>query len=166
MEEFNKYLPWIIGAVVLIYLFRKSGSTTRLAPQTQIVQTPQPDPYAESRLQAFQAIVPLGLAQLQAGVESERNRLSQAVALRSEDVELARVNAFAQAAEREANLNYFQREQDRQLQSGAIDRYYSSRNLSSILSSVNTALSSIFRPGGGGTIFGTPPTFPRLGGFF
>jgi hypothetical protein len=72
---------------------------------------------------------------------------------------------------RQFELYLQQREQDRQLQQGAIDRYYSSRNTGQtgqIIGSVAQALGNIFGGSGRGIFdvgsndpFRTPSTFPR-----
>lgn len=187
MEAFKKYLPWIIGAVVLLFvLSRLRGGSTEFLPQTEIVQTPQSDPFAALRGEAFNVLAQVGLAQVEAESRYQQGLIERATgldALRFEneartralefereirskalDVDLEKSRLSTGIAERISNLNFLQREQDRQVQQGAIDRFYSSRNTGNILSSVNTALQSIFsgrRRGGG--IFGTPPIFP--GGF-
>jgi len=150
MENFQKFLPWIIGAVVLIYVLRKLTTKTSLVPQTQFVQTPQPDPYAESRAQAFNLLAGLGVAQTQADVEKARIASEEKINLSAVDFQ-----------NRLASLNFFQRNQDIQSQNAAIDRYYSSRNTQSIVGSISQALSQIFgaRTGSSGTIYRTPPIF-------
>jgi hypothetical protein len=166
MESIKQYLPWIIGAVVVIYVLRKLTTRTSLLPQTQIVQTPQTDPYAEARSKAFDALIGLGVAQTQGDIE--RARISEASSLErlrigaEENINLSALNV----QERLANLNFLQRDQDRQLQQNAINRSISAQNTGNIVSSISQAISSIFgNRSGGGTIFGTPPTFPRFGGF-
>ena len=59
-------------------------------------------------------------------------------------------------------LFYGSREQDRQLQQSAIDRYYSSRNTQGIVGSIGQALSGIFGSGNTGS-FRTPPIFGGFG---
>jgi hypothetical protein len=168
MENIKQYLPWIIGAVVLIYVLRKLTTKTSFLPQTQLIQTPQTDPYAESRSKAFELLTGLGISQTQADVE--RSRISEASALERLRIGAERdVNLSAiEFQNRLANLNILQRDQDRQLQQSAIDRYYSSRNNQAIFGSINQALNSIFR-NRNGNIFGTPKTFPsssfEFGGF-
>jgi|SRR5215510_6392432 len=157
MENIKQYLPWIIGAVVLIYVLRKLTTKTSFLPQTQFVQTPQTDPYAESRSKAFELLTGLGVSQLNADVAKFRIASEEKINLNAINYQ-----------NRLADLNLLQRDQDRQLQQGAIDRYYSSRNTQAILSSVNQALSSIFG-NRNKNVFGTPPTFPQtsfdFGGF-
>jgi len=150
MENFQKFLPWIIGAVVLVYVLRKLTTKTSLVPQTQFVQTPQPDPYAESRAQAFNLLAGLGVAQTQADVEKARIASEEKINLSAVDFQ-----------NRLASLNFFQRNQDIQSQNAAIDRYYSSRNTQSIVGSISQALSQIFgaRSGSSGAIYRTPPIF-------
>ena len=63
MEQFGKYLPWIIGAIVILYVLKKVTTRTGFAPQTQLTQTPQPDAYAEARSKAFDTLASLGIAQ-------------------------------------------------------------------------------------------------------
>jgi hypothetical protein len=165
MGDFKKYIPWIIGgAIVLIVLSRLSGRSTRLVPQTQFVETPQMDQLAESRLSAFQGLLQVIGLQIGADTEARRAEIQRELGLKALDVDLSKANLFAQAAEREAQYNFFARENDRQIQQSAIDRYYSSRNTGNIIGSVTQALSSIFGNRGGGGVF-TPPTFPR-GGLF
>lgn len=158
METVKQYLPWIIGAIVIIYIARKLTTKTSLVPQTQLIQTPQSDAYTEARSQAFQSLIGL------AGITTQTEAATNLETLRinaEQSINLAGINA----SERIANLNAFQREQDRQVQQTAIDRYYSSRNTGQIVNSISQALSSIFANRGGGNIFGTPPTFPSFGGF-
>jgi len=174
METFKQYLPWIIGAVVVLYVLRKLTTKTSLLPQTQFIQTPQNDPYAESRSKAFELLTGLGIAQIEGSVESariaetsaiERARLASASTLEKlrigaeENVSLSAI----QAQQSLANLNFLQRSQDQRIQQGAIDRYYDSRNTGSIVGSITQAISQIFGNRQGGSIFGTPPTFPRSG---
>lgn len=68
---------------------------------------------------------------------------------------------------RQFQLYLMERENDRRLQQGAIDRFYSSRNTGQIIGSISQALGGLFG-NQGGSIFGTPPTFPSsgFGGFF
>lgn len=157
MDKFKQYLPWIIVAAVGLYLInRLRGGRTVLAPQTQFTQTPQPDPFATLRGEGFAELARLGIASVESETQRARDRIVGEV-----EIEKARLStsSFLQAA----NIEFLQREQDRRLQKGAIDRYYSSRDTANITSSVNTALSSIFGGGNRGTVFGTPPTFPRFG---
>lgn len=169
MENIKQYLPWIIGAIVFIYVLRKLTTKTALVPQTQFVQTPQVDAYAEARSKAFELLTGLGIAQTQADVE--RSRIAEASSLERFRIEAEKdVNLSAiQLQNRLANLNILQRSQDYQLQQSAIDRYYSSRNTQSIVGSITQALGQIFGNRSGGNVFGTPPTFPRsqfdFGGF-
>lgn len=176
MEAFKQYLPYIIVGAVVLYLIRKLASQqTALVPQTQFVETPQVDPFTESRASAFQGLLQLAGLQIGAEAETERARIAGALTGRAQDVQLAlgtrafdvdlaKADLYARAAERAANLNFLTREQDRQIQQGAIDRYYSSRTTSDIIGSVSQTLSNIFgNRGGRGGIF-TPPTFPS-GGF-
>ena len=165
MENFQKYIPWIIGAVVIIYVLRKLTTKTSLLPQTQIVQTPQPDIYAESRSKAFELLSTLGVAQTQADVD--KSRIAEASALErlrigaEKDINLSAI----EFQNRLANLTILQRAQDNQIQQRAIDRYYSSRNTQSIIGSIGQTLGSIF--GSKGRNIFTPPTFPsnNFGGF-
>lgn len=168
MDNFKQYLPWIIGAVVLIYVLRKLTTKTSFLPQTQFTQTPQSDPYADARSKAFELLSGLGIAETQAGVE--KAKISEA-----SDLEKLRIGAEKdinltglQFQNRLADLSILQRSQDYQLQQSAIDRYYSSRNSQAIVGSISQALGQIFS-GGGKNIFGTPPTFPKtsfdFGGF-
>jgi hypothetical protein len=175
METFKKYLPWIIGGIVLLFVL--SRLKTNLVPQTALTQTPQPDPYAEDRATAFQSLIGLAGIQTQADLQREETAATTSLAIRAQeiqrelglrsfDIESSRINAAYQAALNSANLSFLQREQDRELQQSAIDRAASSRTTGNILNSINTALSGIFGSRGrSGTIFGTPPTFPS-GGFF
>lgn len=184
MENWKQYLPWIIGAAIVLYAFSRFRQRTILAPQTQITQTPQPDAYLDARTSAFTSLV--GLANTISaqdtirGVESARQetarilglageettRLQSANALtvanRSFDTDIALANIYASVQNTLNNLNLLSRNQDRMLQQGAIDRYYSSRNLDSIVGSISGALSNIFgnRSGTGSIFRGTPPTFP------
>lgn len=168
MESIKQYLPWIIVAVVGIYVIRKLTTKTAFLPQTQFTQTSQPDPYAESRSKAFELLSSLGIAQTQATVE--QSRIAEASALERLRIGAERdVNLSAiEFQNRLTNLNILQRDQDRQFQQSAIDRYYSSRNNQAIFGSINQALSTIFQ-NRTGNIFGTPKTFPSysfdFGGF-
>jgi hypothetical protein len=165
MEDFKRYLPWIIGgAILLIILSRLSSRTTKLAPQTQFVETQQVDQFAESRASAFAGLLDVVGLQIGAEAETARARLQYDLGLKALETDLSKSRILADAATREAEFNYLSRENDRQIQQGAIDRYYSSRNTSNIVGSVTQALSSIFGSRSGGGIF-TPPTFPR-GGLF
>lgn len=175
METFKKYLPWIIGGVVLLFVL--SRLKTNLVPQTALTQTPQPDPYAADRASAFQSLIGLAGIQTQADTQARENELTTTLAsraqeiqyqlgLKSLDVDTARINSAYQSALNATNLQFLNREQDRQLQQGAIDRAADSKTTQTILGSINTALSTIFNQRNrNGNIFGTPPTFPS-GGFF
>jgi len=164
MESIKQYLPWIIGAVVVIYVLRKLTTRTSLLPQTQIVQTPQTDPYAEARSKAFDALIGLGVAQTQGDIE--RAKIAEASSLErfrigaEENINLSALNV----QERLANLNFLQRDQDRQLQQSAINRTISAQNTDNIVNSISQAISSIFG-NRNRNVFGTPPTFPSLEGF-
>lgn len=171
MEKLKQYAPYIIVAGVILYLILRMRSTqTTLAPQTQFSEVQQTDPLIEARTTAFNILGELGLAETAASVERERNvltdkaqRFNFALGSKALDVDLEKSRLLNNAIVQEINTNFLQREQDRQLQQGAIDRYYSSRRTSDvagIVGSVSQALSSIFHPSG--TIFGTPPTFPRF----
>jgi hypothetical protein len=164
MESIKQYLPWIIGAVVVIYVLRKLTTRTSLLPQTQIVQTPQTDPYAESRSKAFDALIGLGIAQTQGDIE--RAKISEASSLERFRIGAEeRINLSAlDVQESLAQLNFLQRDQDRQLQQSAINRTISSRNTGNIVNSISQAISSIFG-NRNRNVFGTPPTFPTFGGF-
>ena len=177
METLKKYAPWIIGAIVVLYILRKMTTRTALLPQTQITQTPQVDPFAESRANAFEQLVGLGIAQTQADVESrsiataanlEAKRISSAFDLESKRIasgETVSLSSF-DVSRYIANLNFLERDQDRQVQNNAINRYYSSRTTGNIVGSIAQTLGQIFSNRQGGNVFGTPPTFPRFGGFF
>lgn len=164
METFKQYFPWIIGAVVVLYVLRKLTTKTSLLPQTQFIETPQTDPYAEARTKAFELLTGLGIAQIEGDVERARiSETSTLEKLRIGAEENVNLSAIA-IQERLANLNFLQRSQDQRIQQGAIEQYYSSRNTGNIVGSITQALSSIFGNRQGGNVFGTPPTFPR-GGF-
>jgi len=182
MEEFKKYLPWIIGAAIVLFILSRlsKGSGATFVPQTQIVQTPQPDPYAQQRADVFSKIIDF------AGIESATNaateQAKQALAVQSQsnilgaitqskalDVQsgiaanqynaaLASTNAYANALSQQLNLNFLQRQQDIQAQNAAINQYYSSRQNASIAGSISNALARIFQPQGG-NVYGTPPIF-------
>lgn len=182
--DWQKYLPWIIGGAIVLYIFTKMRSRTVLAPQTQITETPQTDPYLEARSGAFGSLVELagniaaqdtvksiGLAREDTAktlglAKEETARFATSTGLtianRSFDTQISLANIYAQVQNYAANLNILNRNQDRQIQQSAIDRYYSSRNLESIAGSISTALGSIFgnRSGSGSIFRGTPPTFP------
>jgi len=165
MENIKQYLPWIIGAVVLIYVLRKLTTKTSFLPQTQLIQTPQVDPFAESRSKAFELLTGLGITTTQA--EIEKFRISEASALERLRIGAERdVNLSAiEFQNRLENLNILQRDQDRQLQQGAIDRYYSSRNTQAIFNSISQTLGQIFA-NRNRNVFGTPPTFPQFSSDF
>jgi hypothetical protein len=175
METFKKYLPWIIGGVVLLFVL--SRLKTNLVPQTSLVQTAQPDPYAADRANAFQSLISLAGIETQAETARQENTLANTLATRAQDiqrelglksfdVQSQQINAAYQAAINATNTSLLQREQDRQLQQSAINRAYDSRSTQQILGSINTALSSIFsNRGSNPNVFGTPPIFPS-GGFF
>jgi len=162
METFKQYLPWIIGAVVILYVLRKLTTKTAFLPQTQFVQTPQADPYAEARSKAFELLTGLGIARIQS--DTERARIEETSTLEKlriaadENVNLSAINV----QERLGQLNFLQRSQDQRIQDSAVERYYSSRNTGSIVGSIAQTLSSIFGQRGG-NVFGTPPTFPKSG---
>jgi hypothetical protein len=164
MESIKQYLPWIIGAIVVIYVLRKLTTRTSLLPQTQIVQTPQADPYAEARSKAFDALIGLGVAQTQGDIErakiAETSSLERLRIGAEENINLSALNV----QERLANLNFLQRDQDRQMQQSAINRTISAQNTGNIVSSISQAISSIFG-NRNRNVFGTPPTFPTFGGF-
>ena len=175
MEQFKKYLPWIIGGVIaLIVLSRLRGQSTRLVPQTQFVETPQADQFAESRAGAFAGLLELTGLQIGEEAETERARIAGAIAGRAQEVQfrlglksletdLSKTSVLADAARRAAEFDFLSRENDRQVQQSAIDRFYSSRTTSDIIGSVSQALSGIFgsRNRTGGVIL-TPPTFPTF----
>lgn len=175
--DFKRYLPWIIGgAIVLFILLRLRGQSTRLVPQTQFVESQQVDQFAESRAGAFAGVLQVLGLQIEQDAETERARIAGEVAGRAQkfqfdlglkglETDLAKTNILADAARRSAEFDFLSRENDRQIQQSAINRYYSSRTTGNIIGSVSQALSNIFRPSGSGGIF-TPPTFPRSGGFF
>lgn len=183
MEALKKYAPWIIGAIVVLYIIRKATSRTALLPQTVITETPQVDPFAEARSTAFGQLVELGIAETQSDIartgfdlESRRiatnanleaKRIASAFDLESKRIASGETISLSSldVSRYIANLNTLQRNQDRELQQGAIDRYYSSRNTTSIVGSISQALGNIFGNRQGGSIF-TPPTFPRFGGLF
>ena len=177
METLKKYAPWIISAIVVLYIVRKATTRTALLPQTVITETPQVDPFAEARSKAFDTLVGLGIAQTQSNLEA--NRIATSASLESKriasafDLESRRIASgetvslsSLDVSRYFANLNFLQRNQDRQVQERAIDSYYSSRNTGTILSSINQGLNTIFGNHQGGNVFGTPPTFPRFGGLF
>jgi hypothetical protein len=163
--DFKRYIPWIIGgAIVLFILLRLRGQSTRLVPQTQLVESQQVDQFAESRASAFAGLLDVVGLQIGAEAETARARLQYDLGLKALETDLSKSKVLADAATREAEFTFLSRENDRQIQQSAIDRYYSSRNTSNIVGSVTQALSNIFSNRGGGGIF-TPPTFPR-GGLF
>ncbi|HEY7161643.1 MAG TPA: hypothetical protein VH815_10310 [Acidobacteriota bacterium] len=183
MEDFKKYLPWIIGGIVLLYILKKvtSSSGTALIPQTQFTQTAQPDPYAQSRENVFTSLVQLAglesqsdVQMRQAQTQEQANLLNAAVASQgiagqvtqsanAANTALASSNAYLNALLQQANLNFLQRQNDLQAQNNAVNRYYSSRQSGDIVNSISQALSSIFSPTtSSGGVFGTPPIF---GGF-
>ena len=174
--DFKRYRPWSIGgAIVLFILLRLRGQSTRLVPQTQFIESQQVDQFAESRAGAFAGVLQVLGLQIGEEAETERARIAGEVAGRAQkfqfdlglkglETDLAKTDILADAARRSAEFDFLSRENDRQIQQSAIDRYYSSRTTGNIIGSVSQALSNIFRPSGSGEIF-TPPTFPR-GGLF
>jgi len=162
--DWQKYLPWIIGGVVLLYVLTKFRQKTLLAPQTQITQTPQIDPYLEARSKAFDSLVALAGIEAAQDTEKFKSTVGLTVANKSYDTQVTIAQILANAETYAANLNLFQRNQDRMIQQSAIDRYYSSRNTQAILGSVNQALSNVFgNRGNSNIVFGTPKTFPDYG---
>lgn len=176
MEALKKYWPYLLIAAVGLYLLsRYSSQRTALVPQTQFMETPQTDPFAESRAGAFRGLLELTGLQIGAEAETERARLASMLAARGQeaqyrlgfralDTELARTDIIANTSARAAELNFLQRENDRQIQQSAIDRYNSSQRTNAIIGSVGQALGGIFGRLGNRGIF-TPPTFPTGGGF-
>lgn len=164
--DWQKYLPWIIGAAIVLFALSRFRQRTILAPQTQITQTQQTDPYLESRTSAFTSLVELaGVISAQDTAKTvalARENTQLTVANRSFDRDIGVAEIAARVQQSLANLNLLSRNQDRELQQSAIDRYYSSRNLDSITGSIATALGGIFgnRSGTGSIFKGTPPTFP------
>lgn len=181
MEDLKKYLPWIIGAVVVLLILRKlmSGGTQQtIVPQTQFVQTPQTDPLAQLRGEAFNQLAQFGLGTIQAetaaytaqtqsaastALAQTQAQLQYQLANKSLDTQLQQTQLVTDAQAAAADLNLQQRANDIASQNAAIQRYYSSVNQANILGSINTALGTIFGGGGGGIfggsggIFGTPP---------
>lgn len=161
--DWQKYLPWIIGGAILLYFLSKMRQKTLLAPQTQITQTPQIDPYLEARSKAFDSLVALAGIEAAQDTEKFKSVVGLTVANRSYDTQISLAQIYANAEMYAANLNLFQRNNDRQIQQSAIDRYYSSRNTQAIAGSVAQVLSSIFGSRGNSNIvFGTPKTFPSF----
>jgi len=112
----------------------------------------------ESRLRGFDIAQRLGLASNETDLAKANLNTELAKYLQSQQLSfnMFQQNAYLQALQ----LQLQQRDQDRQLQQAAIDRYYSSRNTGSIIGSISQALAGIFGGGatGGGT-FRTPPIF-------
>lgn len=172
-EELKKYLPWIIGGVVILYFVARAmkggggGGPAPTAPQTQITQTPQTDPLAMLRGQAFQALTQFDLGAIQAEAETARANAALALAQQQQnlqyqlgaqqisasvDIANAQSQAQQQAAQNTYNSQIFQQ----QAQANALKQYYSAINQRSILGSINNAIGTIFGGGGGlGNIFGT-----------
>lgn len=162
--DWQKYLPWIIGGVILLYVLTKFKQRTILAPQTQITQTPQIDPYLEARSKAFDSLVGLAVVEAAQDTEKFKSAVGLTVANKSYDTQVSLAQIYANAQMYADNLNLFQRNQDRQIQDSAIRRYYSSRNTEAISNSVSQALSSIFgNRRNSNVVFGTPKTFPEMG---
>lgn len=215
-----KYLPWIVVGAIVLYLLTKLKSNVGLAPQTQFQETPQSDPFAQLRGQAFgqlaeaageQTRLDVALegikSQLQLGLASEQTTrekqtqefnvaaqgqtftrdLQAQAQLIAQNLGLERIGLereqlplqidlakYLQQSQLDYNRfvqdRYFsEREQDRQLQQSAIDRYYQTRSggtTGQIIGSISQAISSILGGGKSGGIFGTPPTFPSFGGLF
>lgn len=183
--ELKKFLPWIIGGIVGLYLLNKflgsRGQTqSAIVPQSQFVQTPQTDPLATLRGQAFEQLTQFGLgtiqaetqaavAQSQAQLQGVQQQMQFDLANKNLDTQLAQTQITSNAASNAALLNLEQRQNDIAAQQAAVNRYYSTVNTGNILGSVNQALSTLFGVGSGGTIFGgsgnpggvfgTPPIF-------
>jgi hypothetical protein len=169
--EWQKYLPWIIGAAIVLFAISRFRSRTVLAPQTQFTQSPNVDPYLDARSTAFSSLVDLSgeiaaqdtiraVAALREGTERLKAKIGLTVANKSYDTQVTIANVYANAANQAANLNFLQRKQDTDLQQRAIDRYYSSRTTDSIVGSIATTLGSIFGNRGGTVFKGTPPIIP------
>jgi hypothetical protein len=184
-ENVKKYLPWIIGIIVGFLILKKflgGGAQTQQAivPQTQFTQTPQTDPLASLRGQAFQQLAQFGLGSIQAetaaftsqsqsqaqlALAQTQAQLANQIQNRNIDAQLQQTQLVTDAQQAAATLNYNQRANDVASQQAAISQYYNAVNQANILGSVNSALggifggglSNIFGGGGGGSIFTTPP---------
>jgi DNA helicase IV len=169
MEQLKQYLPYIIGGIVLLFVLSRlrGGTSTKLVPQTQFVETPQTDPLATLRGDAFSALTSLAGVFIESESAKEIARQAresqQFIASKALDVEITKEQLQQRSILQGINLSLLQRENDRQAQQFAIDRTISNQRQSDIIGSVNQALSSIFGTRNGGSIFRTPPTFP---GFF
>lgn len=125
----------------------------------------------QARLRQFDIMEILGLKSEETELAKTGLQTELAKYLQSEQLSF---NRFKEQSYLEQLQLYFaEREQDRQAQQAAINRYYSSRQTGQIIGSVGQALGSIFGNRQGGNVFGTPPTFPSgssfggsFGGFF
>lgn len=120
----------------------------------------------------------LGLARIQN--ELRQLDILETLGLKSQETEIAKVRLqtelakYLQSSQQQSTLQQLQlylaqRDQDRQAQQSAINRYYSSRNTGNIIGSTIQALGRIFgQQQAGGNVYRTPPTFPTTsftGGF-
>lgn len=177
MEKFKQYLPYIIGAAIVLYVVsRMRTKQTILAPQTQMSETLPIDPYAEQRFGIFQGLLDfakeetkLDFAREQASIDRElareKNTLEAFLSFEAIEAGIERAKISSDSVARLANLEIAQRAQDIEGQRYAIDRYYQTRgnsNTAAIIGSIGQTLGGLF---GNRDIIRTPPTFPT-GGFF
>jgi hypothetical protein len=178
-EDLKKYLPWIIGAVVVILILRKvmgggAQTTPTIVPQTQLTQTPQTDPLAALRGSGFQQLAQFGLgaiqaesaaqtaaiqAQAQTSLAQTEAQLQNQLQNRTLDTQLQQTQLITDAQAQAAYNQNAQQNYNTQQQNAAISAYYNAVNQRNILGSINNALGTIFGGGGfgSGNIFTTPP---------
>lgn len=165
--DIKKYLPYIIGGVVVLYLLYKvmgrggGGQAVQpTVPQTQIVQTPQTDPLAVLRGQAFQTLSEFDLGAIQAEAQTAQANAGLALAQQQQNLQyqlgtqqiaagVQEASFAAQAQQQAAQNAYNQQMFQQQAQAQALSNYYGALNTQSILGSVNNALGTIFGGFGG-----------------
>jgi hypothetical protein len=175
-EDLKKYAPWLVGGIIVFYVLYKlvggRGAATApapIVPQTQITQTPQTDPFAELRGQAYQQLSSFGLgaiqaeaqaaiAQSQAALQAQTLGLQYQLGSQQIDAQTQQAGLLAQAQNYASQQAYAAQQAQAAAQQSAINQYYSMRNQQSILGSVNTALGTLLGGFGGANVF-TPPIF-------
>lgn len=170
--ELEKYAPWVVGALVVLYILYKfvggSGSAQQtIVPQAQITDTPQTDPLATLRGQAFQELAQfdLGAIQAEAGAQTSaqqttaQSQLAQTEAQLSTQVQLASIDAgtentsiLAQAQQYANDLQYEQATYNQQSQAAALQQYYNAINQQQIIGSIGSAVGGILGSGGLGSL--------------
>lgn len=118
-----------------------------------------------NQLRQFDILETLGLKSEETEIEKTKLQTELSKYLQETQLDFRRFQE--QSLLTQFQLYLQERENDRRTQQAAIDRYYSSRNTGQIIGSIGQALGGLFG-NQGGSIFGTPPTFPSsgFGGFF